>query len=152
MSGTLARPSNRLRAVWPLAAAVLPAGFAVAELTDVRAIGGVVLVAGGLATVAAAERADMRSKLAWGAITFAAFVGSHILGREIGSWPAVAVVAVVAGAAGYALLDRQSWLRSPDTREPGDGANRADLRPVGMNRADLGSVSGTKSARFVQTD
>jgi hypothetical protein len=104
--GTLAHPSYRVRRpVWPLAAAVLPAGFAVAELTDVRAIGGAVLVAGGLATVAAATGADMRAKATWGAITFAAFVGSHILSHAIGAWPAVAVVAAIAGAAGHRLLD-----------------------------------------------
>jgi hypothetical protein len=107
MPGTMAHPSLRVRRpVWPLATAVLPAGFAVAQATDVRAIGGVVLVAGGLATVAAATGAHWRAKLTWGGITFAGFVGSHLLSHAIGAWPAVAVVAAVAGAAGYRLLDR----------------------------------------------
>src|SRR4051794_6620119 len=95
---------------WPLALAVLPAGFAVAQATDVRALGGIVLIAGGLATVHAARDTDLRRRLAWGGITFAGFVASHPLGHAIGSWPAVLCMAALTGAAAWALLDRAAPL------------------------------------------
>jgi hypothetical protein len=100
---------------WPLALAVLPAGFAVAELTDVRALGGVVLVAGGVATLRAAGGADATRKAAWAGVAFASFVLSHVLSDAIGAWPAVGCVAALTGAAGWVLLD---------------GAPRARLNPA----------------------
>jgi hypothetical protein len=90
---------------WPFALAVLPAGFAVAELTGVRALGGAVLVAGGLATLWAARAAAPRRQAAWAGLTFAGFVVSHLLADALGSWPAVMGVAALAGAAGWVLLD-----------------------------------------------
>jgi hypothetical protein len=95
---------------WPLALAVLPAGFAVADLTGVRALGGIVLVAGGLVTLRAARATDLRRQIAWGTVAFAAFVLSHALSDAIGAWPAVACAAVVTGAAGWALLDARGAL------------------------------------------
>lgn len=90
---------------WPLALVCLPAGFAVAELTGVRAVGGVALVAIGAATVLATP-APLARRAAWGAVAFGSFVASHPLGHAIGAWPAVACTAAVTGAAGWALLDR----------------------------------------------
>ncbi len=91
---------------WPLALACLPAGFALAEVTGSRPVGGAGLLVIGLATVAVA-RSTLPRRVAWGAVALVAFVVSHPLGHAIGSWPAVAVTAAVTGTAGWALLDRE---------------------------------------------
>ena len=89
-----------------LAAVCLPAGFGVAELTGVRAVGGVALVAVALLAVWAA-RLERREALIWGGVVFVVFVLSHVLGRAIGAWPAVALSALVVTAV-LALLLRAS--------------------------------------------
>lgn len=89
---------------WPLALACLPVGFAVAELTGSRPVGGLALVVGGLATVAV-SRAPVPRRAAWGAVALVCFVVSHLLADGLGAWGSVAVVAAVTGAAGWALLD-----------------------------------------------
>lgn len=84
--------------VWtaPVAALALVLGFLVAETTGVRALGGIVLLAGLGVCVA-----RWRSRLGWGrtaglAATFLlAFAGSHLLARAIGAWPAVLTAAAV---------------------------------------------------------
>ncbi len=88
-----------------LAAATFLAGFGVAELTGVRAIGGLVLVAGGAwCGRAALSIAGPRRAIALLAIALALFVISHPLGRAIGAWPAVMLsAALVAGAAAVLL-------------------------------------------------
>ncbi len=100
---------------WPLALACLPAGFAVADATGARALGGVVLVAVGAATVLASP-APLGRRVAWGAVALGAFVASHLLAHPLGAWPAVAVTAGIAGAAGWLLLDGGApVLRRPAT-------------------------------------
>jgi hypothetical protein len=89
-----------------VAAATFLAGFGVAELTGMRAIGGLVLIAGGVWCARAALR--IAGPLATGALlafALALFVISHPLGHAIGAWPAVAVsAALVAAAAGIFAL------------------------------------------------
>jgi hypothetical protein len=97
---------------WPLALACLPVGFAVAELTGSRPVGGLALVVGGLATVAVA-RAPLGRKVAWGVVALGCFVVSHVLADSLGAWGSVAVVAAVTGAAGWALLDRAAGVSAP---------------------------------------
>ncbi len=81
------------------------AGFGVAELTGVRALGGLVLLAGGAACAALAlPVAGRRATLALLAIALALFVASHPLGRAIGSWPAVLVAAAAVAAVAAVLL------------------------------------------------
>jgi hypothetical protein len=96
------------RATVPLvAAATFLAGFGVAELTGVRAIGGLVLLAGGAwCWRAALSIVGRRRAIALLAIALALFVISHLLGRAIGAWPAVAVSAALLAGAAAALLDR----------------------------------------------
>jgi hypothetical protein len=79
----------------------------VAELTDIRALGGVVLLAGG-ATCArlALPVAGPARTVALLGVALALFVASHPLGDEIGSWPAV-LVSAAAVAAAAALLTRR---------------------------------------------
>ncbi|MFC3689715.1 hypothetical protein [Aquipuribacter hungaricus] len=91
-----------------VAAGSLVVGFAVAQATDVRALGGVVLVAG----AAWCGRHWVRRQ---GPVTATAllvgyaggFVGSHLLAREIGAWPSVLTVAGAVGAAAWVASDRR---------------------------------------------
>jgi hypothetical protein len=85
-----------------IAAATFLAGFGAAELTGVRAVGGVVLLTGGVWCVLLALRlATVGATVALIAIGLGLFILSHPLGRAIGAWPAVLVsAALLAGAAG----------------------------------------------------
>ena len=83
------------------AAACLPAGFGVAVATGVRPLGGLVLVA--LAYLAAR---DMGSRWRWWGLVAVLFVVSHLLGRVIGAWGAVAVVTTLATTAYVVLGER----------------------------------------------
>jgi hypothetical protein len=86
------------RAVPLVAALTFLAGFGGAELTGVRALGGLVLVAGGLwCARAAAPVAGRGPTAALLVVALVLFVLSHPLGHAIGSWPAVVVVAALAG-------------------------------------------------------
>ena len=96
---------GRADLIVPLVAfAAFVAGFGVAELTGVRALGGVVLLVGG-AWCYAELRGRTGAARAGAVLVVAvvAFVFSHPLGDAIGSWPAVlvsaALVALVALAA-----------------------------------------------------
>jgi hypothetical protein len=103
-------PARRL--VPLVAALTFLAGFGVAELTGVRALGGLVLVAGGVwcarLTAPIAGRGPTAALLV---VALALFVISHPLGHEIGSWPAVVVTAVLAGLAAAAVLHRPAIAR-----------------------------------------
>src|SRR5262249_35861014 len=99
--GQAAPPSASLRSMprlptCPIAAGSLIAGFAVAELTGVRAIGGLVLVAAmlwcGLRWRAAL---GLGRALTLVAVYLVAFALSHLLGLAIGAWPAVLATAVI---------------------------------------------------------
>jgi len=96
-----------------LAALTLVVGFAVAELTGVRALGGVVLVVGVLWCAVRARAAGWWRVGAVVLVGAVCFAGSHLLGRAIGAWPAVAVAALVLGAATFALVDAP--VREPAT-------------------------------------
>jgi hypothetical protein len=91
------------------AALCLPAGFGVAELTGVRPIGGVVLVA--LAALACLWSRARPGRLAlWAALLVILFAASHLLGDAVGSWVAVGLVSAVAAAAFVALAREPSHL------------------------------------------
>jgi hypothetical protein len=91
---------------WPFALACLPLGFAVAEVTGIRAAGGIVMAVVALLAVRAAA-APRPQVTAWVGVALACFVASHLLADVLGSWGAIAVVAVVTGGAGALLLDRR---------------------------------------------
>jgi hypothetical protein len=80
----------------PVTSLTLVLGFLVAQATGVRVLGGLVLLAGLAVCVA-----SWQVRLGWGrtvalaAVFLAAFVGSHVLARAIGAWPAVFTVAAV---------------------------------------------------------
>jgi hypothetical protein len=104
------------------AAACLPAGFGVAVATDVRPLGGLVLVVLALLAVRW-SRAELRRQLMWGGVVFACFVASHLLGHVVGSWGAVAIVTVVATGAyvGIGLASGATGVRPVDRRAAGAG-------------------------------
>jgi len=92
-----------------LAAVTLVVGFVVAQGTGVRALGGVVLVAGGLWCAWRARAAGWPRVSAVLLVAVACFVGAHVLaGRtSLGPWPSVALAALVLGGATWLLVDRR---------------------------------------------
>ncbi len=92
-----------------LAAATFIAGFGVAQATDVRALGGLVLLAGGAwcarLALPVAGRARTAALLT---LALALFVVSHPLGDLIGAWPAVLVSAGVVAVASALLVQRRA--------------------------------------------
>jgi hypothetical protein len=87
-----------------VAAATLIAGFAVADATGDRALGGVVLAAGGAWCTWQWRRSSgtPRAVAALGVFT-GAFVLSHPLAHAIHAWPSVLTVSAVTAAATYAI-------------------------------------------------
>ena len=92
---------------WPIAAGALLLGFSVADVTGVRALGGIVLFRGALVC-------GLRWRLLLGlpralglvAAFLAAFALSHPLGDAIGAWPAVFVVSAAVGGIAWRVADR----------------------------------------------
>ncbi|MCZ2810145.1 hypothetical protein O2W15_01730 [Modestobacter sp. VKM Ac-2979] len=105
---------SRVQTRFPSAVAVavgLAAGFGVAQGTGVRALGGVVFAAGGLAAGWLWYRrrgAAIAAALAAGYV--AAFVLAHVLAIGVGwpAWLAVGLVTVVAAAVSWVVADRLS--------------------------------------------
>lgn len=93
----------------PIAAITLVAGYLVADVTGVRAVGGVLLV-GGLASCAVLwrRRVGVGRTAALVAVFLVLFVASHLLARSIGAWPAVLTVAAVMFVAAAVLADRRA--------------------------------------------
>ncbi|HYZ80645.1 MAG TPA: hypothetical protein VE571_05225 [Solirubrobacteraceae bacterium] len=90
----------------PIAAAGLIAGFGVADATGSRPLGGVVLVACGLACIAVWLRRDPPRVTVELTVTgLVAFVLSHVLGHVIGAWPSVVVVSAVTAGLCWWLSD-----------------------------------------------
>ena len=91
---------------WPVAAGSLALGFAVAQATGVRPLGGVVLVAGcGWCALRWKDRVGAGRTTGLVGLYLAAFAGSHVLAHAIGAWPSVAVVSAVVAAGTYAVAD-----------------------------------------------
>lgn len=85
-----------------LAAATLIVGFAVASLTGNRALGGVVLIAGGAVCALLWWRlAGPLRAIAAVAVAGVAFAVSHPLGAVMTSWGAVLLVSVLTAIASY---------------------------------------------------
>ncbi|MBB2923064.1 hypothetical protein [Cellulomonas cellasea] len=90
-----------------IAAVTLVVGFAVAQGTGVRWLGGVVLAAGLVwCAVRSARPAGLVRTGAAGAVALAAFAGSHLAADVLGPWPSVLLAALVAGAGVWLLVDR----------------------------------------------
>ncbi len=92
-----------------MAAGSLVVGYGVAAVTEVRAAGGVVLLAGGTWCIRRWWLGHgPATAVALGATYAAAFVVSHPLARQIGAWPSVVTVAAVTGAVSYAATRHRS--------------------------------------------
>jgi len=91
---------------WPIAAAALLLGFAVADLTVVRALGGIVLFLGGLACgLRWRALLGLPRALALVLAFLAGFALAHPLGHAIGAWPAVLLVALAVSAIAWRVAD-----------------------------------------------
>ncbi len=94
--------------VWPVAAAALPVGFAIAQASGVRPLGGAVMVALLGACAWRRRGAGPLALAAVGAVAVGAFVASHLLHDALTVPGAVGLAGAVTGAAAYALLDRRA--------------------------------------------
>lgn len=92
---------------WNVAPLSLILGFAVADLTGVRPLGGIVLFLGALAC-GLEWRRERGLPVALGlvAVFLAGFAVSHPLGKQIGSWPSVLVISGVVGLIVWAAVGR----------------------------------------------
>lgn len=98
---------------WPVAAGSLVAGFAVAQATGVRPLGGVVLVLGaGWCAARWREERGSGVAVALVAIYLAAFVASHLIADSLGAWGSVALVSALVALAAWALGDRPAGARA----------------------------------------
>ncbi|GIG28346.1 hypothetical protein [Cellulomonas marina] len=112
----LARPgASAVRGPWPAlptaapAAATLVVGFAVAQGTGVRALGGAVLVAGFAWCAWRAQPVAGTARVSLAALLgIACFVGSHLLAPHVGAWPAVVLVAAVLAVGTVLLVDAKA--------------------------------------------
>jgi hypothetical protein len=92
---------------WPVAAGSLIVGFAVADLSGVRPLGGIVLFLAALWCGLRWQRAQgLAVALGLVAAYLAAFTLSHPLGDVIGAWPAVLTVSAFVGTIAWARVDR----------------------------------------------
>jgi len=92
-----------------IAALTLVVGFAVAQATGVRALGGAVLLAGvAWCAVRAWRPAGPARTVAVVVVGALCFVASHLLAPVLGAWPSVVLVAAVLGVATWVLVDRRT--------------------------------------------
>jgi hypothetical protein len=107
-TSTLTRTRTRFPSA-VLAALGLAAGFGVAQGTGVRALGGIVFAAGGLAAGWLwYRRRGAAVAAALGVAYVAAFVLAHVLALGVGwsAWLAVALVTIVAAGVSFWVADR----------------------------------------------
>lgn len=93
----------------PIVAGSLIGGYYVARTTKVRALGGVVLAAGGV--VAGRQWLRTSGPAATAGLTavyLGGFGASHPLAKKVGAWPSVLGVAAVSAAAAWAVSDRRA--------------------------------------------
>lgn len=94
---------------WPIAAGALLLGFAVAQATGARALGGVVLFLGGLACgLRWRVLLGLPRAVALVAVLLAGFALAHPLGHAIGAWPAVLLVAAAVGVVAWRVADART--------------------------------------------
>lgn len=106
---------------WPVAAGSLVVGFAVADLTGVRPVGGLVLLAGGVwCFLRWRERTSVGRAIALVAFAAACFVVSHLIADTLGTWGAVFLVAALVGGVSWAFGDADAS-RRPGSPEPDAG-------------------------------
>ena len=92
-----------------IAALTLVVGFAVAQGTDVRWLGGAVLVAGGAWCAVRAWRpaGPLRTVVVL-LVAVVCFVASHLLAPHLGPWTSVVLVAAILAMVTWTLVDHPS--------------------------------------------
>lgn len=91
---------------WPVASGSLLLGFAVAQATGVRPLGGVVLAAGaGWCALRWRRTVTTARTVALVGVYLAAFAGSHVVADTVGTWPAVLLAAALVGLAALLVAD-----------------------------------------------
>jgi hypothetical protein len=106
---------------WPVASGSLLLGFAVAQATGIRPLGGIVLIAG--CTWCALRWLQVRPgaiarTVALVAVYVGAFVVSHVIADTLGAWPSVLLAAALTGLAAYVLADSAGRGVSPARARP----------------------------------
>lgn len=92
-----------------LAAGGLTGGFALAQATRKRQVGGVVFAAGIAAAAPRWQRtAGTSGAVALAGLSVGALAVSHPLAKKIGAWPSVAVVSGAVALAAWAAVDRRA--------------------------------------------
>ena len=105
---------------WPVASGSLLLGFAIAQATGIRPLGGIVLIAGcGWCALRWLRGAGAARTAVLVAVYAGAFVLSHVIADSLGAWPSVLLAAAVTGLAVYVLADAAS----------GGGVSPARARP-----------------------
>jgi hypothetical protein len=90
-----------------LVAVGLAAGFAIAQGTGIRALGGAVFAVAGIgAAWLWVQRRGWAVALGLGALYVAAFVLAHVLAIGAGGWLAVSLVTIVAAGVAFGVADR----------------------------------------------
>lgn len=98
---------------WPVAAGSLLLGFAVAQATGVRPLGGIVLVLGAAwCALRWRAQAGTGAALALVVLYLAGFVASHAIADTLGPWGAVLAVSAVVGAAAWVVADAPTARRA----------------------------------------
>lgn len=94
---------------WPVAFGSFVLGFAIASLTGVRPLGGLLLLAGALWCATRWWRgAGPAVAIGLGLAYFAAFVVSHRFADVVGAYPSVLILGAALGGACWALVDART--------------------------------------------
>ncbi|WP_157754784.1 hypothetical protein [Nigerium massiliense] len=102
------RPAEKVNTAAVTAVGLL-GGWLTARETGIRPIGGVILGAAGVyagRTWLTRDGAGVTAALS--ALYIGGFVGSHMLAKKIGAWPAVLAVTALSSGAAHVLSDREA--------------------------------------------
>jgi hypothetical protein len=96
-----------------VAALTLVVGYAVAAATGIRALGGLVLLAGlAVCWVLWRDRAGTSTAVSLVVAFGVVFAASHLLALAIGAWPSVLVVSALMAGLAWLLADRRAPVSS----------------------------------------
>jgi hypothetical protein len=104
---------------WPVASGSLLLGFAVAQATGVRPLGGIVLIAGcGWCALRWLRSAGAARTAVLVFVYLGSFVLSHLVADALTAWPSVLLAAAITGIAAYVLADSAARGVSPARARP----------------------------------
>ena len=104
---------------WPVASGSLLLGFAVAQATGIRPLGGIVLAAACAWCALRWLRAAGAARTAALVLIYAgSFALSHVVADTLSAWPSVLLAAAITGLAAYVLADSRSSGVSPVRARP----------------------------------